>query len=194
MRRCSYSLLWLVALLCIVAALCLPRPTAGASASSADPPVLSLSYYEVLEVPTDVTASALKKAYRSAALKWHPDRYVERPAELDEANARFVLIAEANDVLSDELKRRDYDLLLEHGEIKYDARKVAEIRNEQNMAWAGKAGFSFSRRRGADGEELDDTWMVATQSMSGACTCISLHGIFSVSVACCSAFHRSCSC
>jgi len=55
---------------------------------------LQISYYDLLEVPSDVEAAQLKKAYRVAALKWHPDRYADRADEQAEANARFVLIAE----------------------------------------------------------------------------------------------------
>ena len=62
-------------------------------------------YYEVLGVPRDADAEAIKKAYRKAALQWHPDRNPGKP----EAAERFNEVAEAYQVLSDQEKRPAYD-------------------------------------------------------------------------------------
>ncbi len=62
-------------------------------------------YYEVLGVPKDVDARALKTAYRKLAMKFHPDRNPGDP----EAEERFKEAAEAYEVLSDERKRMMYD-------------------------------------------------------------------------------------
>jgi molecular chaperone DnaJ len=61
-------------------------------------------YYEVLGVPRDADAAAIKDAFRRLALKYHPDRN----KSLD-AGERFKEIAEAYAVLSDPKKRADYD-------------------------------------------------------------------------------------
>lgn len=61
-------------------------------------------YYEVLGVPRDADAKAIKDAFRSLALKYHPDRNKSPDAE-----ARFKEIAEAYAVLSDPKKRSEYD-------------------------------------------------------------------------------------
>ncbi len=61
-------------------------------------------YYEVLGVPRDADEKAIKSAFRSLALKYHPDRNKEAGAE-----ERFKQIAEAYAVLSDPKKRKDYD-------------------------------------------------------------------------------------
>lgn len=61
-------------------------------------------YYEVLGVPRDVDAKAIKAAFRALALKYHPDRNKEPGAE-----ERFKEIAEAYAILSDPKKRADYD-------------------------------------------------------------------------------------
>jgi DnaJ-class molecular chaperone len=60
--------------------------------------------------------------------------------------SKFNPISSAYDVLSDAVKRKEYDLLLEHGHFKYDPRVYAEIMNEKNQAWGRRAGFSFGRR------------------------------------------------
>jgi len=62
-------------------------------------------YYEVLSVEKGADASALKKAFRKLAMKYHPDR---NPDDA-EAEAKFKEVAEAYEVLSDEQKRQVYD-------------------------------------------------------------------------------------
>lgn len=62
-------------------------------------------YYEVLGVARTAGADEIKKAYRQAALKYHPDRNREDPS----AEAKFKEAAEAYEVLSDQDKRGRYD-------------------------------------------------------------------------------------
>jgi molecular chaperone DnaJ len=62
-------------------------------------------YYEVLGVAKDASADDIRKAYRQAALKNHPDR---NPGDKD-AEARFKEATEAYQVLSDDDKKARYD-------------------------------------------------------------------------------------
>ena len=62
-------------------------------------------YYEVLGVQKGATAEEIKKAYRKAAMKYHPDR---NPGD-KEAEAKFKEVGEAYEVLSDDGKRQRYD-------------------------------------------------------------------------------------
>lgn len=62
-------------------------------------------YYEVLGVGKDADDSALKKAYRQVAKKYHPDM---NPGDA-EAEKKFKEASEAYAVLSDAEKRRQYD-------------------------------------------------------------------------------------
>src|SRR3954447_7861493 len=62
-------------------------------------------YYEVLGVAKDVGAEELKKAYRTLAMKYHPDRNHGD----EEAAVRFKEAAEAYEVLSNADKRQRYD-------------------------------------------------------------------------------------
>ena len=62
-------------------------------------------YYEVLGVPKNANADEIKKAYRKAAIKYHPDK---NPGD-KEAEEKFKEAAEAYDVLSNEDKRARYD-------------------------------------------------------------------------------------
>ncbi|MFR9650535.1 MAG: molecular chaperone DnaJ [Rikenellaceae bacterium] len=62
-------------------------------------------YYEVLGVPKSANADEIKKAYRKAAIKNHPDK---NPGDKG-AEDRFKEAAEAYDILSDDQKRARYD-------------------------------------------------------------------------------------
>lgn len=64
-------------------------------------------YYNILKVSRSATEDDLKKSYKRLAMKWHPDK---NPATNQEAEAKFKLISEAYDVLSDPHKRQIYDL------------------------------------------------------------------------------------
>lgn len=67
-------------------------------------------YYEVLGVSKNATADELKKAYRTLAIKYHPDRHTNDPEDQKkEAEEKFKEAAEAYDVLSDPEKRQRYD-------------------------------------------------------------------------------------
>ncbi|GAA3373537.1 molecular chaperone DnaJ [Streptomyces sannanensis] len=62
-------------------------------------------FYKVLGVPKDATEAEIKKAYRKLAREFHPDANKGDA----EAEARFKEISEANDILGDPKKRKEYD-------------------------------------------------------------------------------------
>lgn len=65
----------------------------------------SKNYYELLGVNKDSTQEEIKKKYRSAALKYHPDK---NPGN-KKAEETFKKISEAYEVLSDPQKKNQYD-------------------------------------------------------------------------------------
>ena len=67
-------------------------------------------YYEILGVPRNASKEDVKKAFRSLALKYHPDRNKSPDAE-----EKVKEISEAYAVLSDDEKRRIYDNYGEEG-------------------------------------------------------------------------------
>src|SRR5579862_9553068 len=64
-------------------------------------------YYSTLGVKKTASADDVRKAFRKLARKYHPD---VNPND-KKAEERFKEISEANDVLSDEKKRKIYDQL-----------------------------------------------------------------------------------
>ncbi|MDW3223864.1 MAG: DnaJ C-terminal domain-containing protein [Paracoccaceae bacterium] len=63
-------------------------------------------YYRILDVTQDADASTIKKAFRKAARKYHPDVNTDAGAE-----AKFKDVTEAYEVLNDPERRAAYDQL-----------------------------------------------------------------------------------
>ena len=63
------------------------------------------NYYEMLGVNKNASSSEIKKAYRTLAIKYHPDRNLGNKA----AEEKFKDINEAYEVLSDQTRRVQYD-------------------------------------------------------------------------------------
>ncbi|MGL5052955.1 MAG: DnaJ domain-containing protein, partial [Cetobacterium sp.] len=67
-------------------------------------------FYDILEVAKGASDVEIKKAYRKAAMKYHPDKFSgASDSEKTVAEDRFKEINEAYQVLSDENKRAQYD-------------------------------------------------------------------------------------
>jgi molecular chaperone DnaJ len=71
------------------------------------PPTTNKDYYATLGVKKTATPEEIRKAFRKAARKYHPD---VNPND-KRAEEKFKEISEANEVLSDEKKRKIYDQL-----------------------------------------------------------------------------------
>jgi DnaJ-class molecular chaperone len=62
-------------------------------------------YYQILGVEEDSGEEEIRKKYRQLAMQYHPDRNPDDP----ESESRFKEIAEAYGVLTDPVKKREYD-------------------------------------------------------------------------------------
>ncbi|CRZ16592.1 molecular chaperone DnaJ [Mycolicibacterium neworleansense] len=103
-------------------------------------------FYKELGVSSDASADEIKKAYRKLASELHPDRNPDAGAA-----ERFKAVSEANSVLSDPAKRKEYD----------ETRRL--------FAGGGRRfnpGGNFSGGFGSDGAEfnLGDLFDAAGQS------------------------------
>jgi molecular chaperone DnaJ len=107
--------------------------------------------YAVLGIPKTATAEEIKKAYRDAAFKYHPDR---NPGDKG-AEEKFKAITAAYAVLGDEAQRRDYD---RYGSADDFARASSSGRQE-----TGGTGDPFwdwfnDMQRQGGGERRTYTW------------------------------------
>ncbi len=64
------------------------------------------NFYEILWITQSASEDEIKKAYRKLAMKYHPDRNKGNK----EAESKFKEINEAYETLSDEQKRKNYDM------------------------------------------------------------------------------------
>ncbi|RHY04910.1 hypothetical protein DYB36_007015 [Aphanomyces astaci] len=101
-----------------------------------------MNHYERLHIAPDASAKDVRSAYKTHALKWHPDRW-PTAAGRDKATVRFKLLAEAHEVLSDPEARAAYD-------------KRLKQQQQEGSSW----GDEFWQRGTVRGTSLDDALRV----------------------------------
>jgi molecular chaperone DnaJ len=107
-------------------------------------------YYAILGVKKTATPEEIRKAFRKAARKYHPD---VNPGD-KKAEEKFKEISEANDILSDEKKRKIYDQLgfysdqIDPAQAEAYARQQAAGRQHPPVDFEG---FDFSGFSGGGG-------------------------------------------
>ncbi|MCB9668218.1 MAG: DnaJ domain-containing protein [Alphaproteobacteria bacterium] len=107
---------------------------------------MTRDFYNVLGIPRNATQDDVKKAYRSLARRWHPDKNPGDEAAAD----RFKDITEAYRTLSDPDKRRRYDRL---GPLyREDGRPPRP--EDVNEVVTSFFGGMFRRRSNERGEDL----------------------------------------
>src|SRR5918993_5316661 len=95
-------------------------------------------YYATLGVPKTASEKEIKQAYRKLARKYHPD---VNPGD-KAMEARFKELTEANEVLSDPVKRKKYD------ELRANWRMYEQA---QRTGAAGPGGSPFGGQWGRPG-------------------------------------------
>lgn len=111
-------------------------------------------YYEVLGVAREASPDEIKRAFRQAALKHHPDRNQNDP----DAEAKFKEASEAYEVLADAEKRQRYDRfghagLSGAGMHDFSHMGVQDIFSMFDDIFGGGM-FGGARRRGGGGVDL----------------------------------------
>lgn len=125
-------------------------------------------YYEVLGVGRESSADDIKRAYRQAAMKYHPDRNREPGAEQN-----FKQAAEAYEVLSDPEKRSRYDRFGHEGLNGVPMHDFAHMRAddifsvfEELLGGAFGGGRGRGRSRGAAGVDIQTALELELQDVA----------------------------
>jgi len=104
---------------------------------------LKRDYYKILGVPRNARKKEITKAYRKLAMEWHPDQH-QGEEDKKIAEAKFMDIASAKEVLTDEKMRRQFD----DGEDPLDAEQERERQQGGFNPFGGGGGQRFHFRHG----------------------------------------------
>lgn len=99
-----------------------------------------LDYYKVLGIDKTASQDAIKKAYRKLARKFHPDLNPDN----EEAKRKFQEINEANEVLNDPEKRKQFDQYGENWKHGEEYQKAQQQYSRKSGSSAGGNPFEGS--------------------------------------------------
>lgn len=119
-----------------------------------------IDYYKVLGVSKEATQEDIKKAYRKKARKLHPDL---NPND-KKAQRKFQELNEANEVLSDPVKRKKYD---QYGEHWQHAEQYEEAQRQQQSQQARGSFGDGHQQYAYSGSFDDDTFSDFFEQMFG---------------------------
>lgn len=111
------------------------------------------NYYEILEVSTKASPEIIKKAYITLVKKYHPD--LQDDSKKEEYENKLKKINEAYEVLSDETKRKKYDLELEN--LRHIQSEQSNLRNTSNYSPDAKKSNNINSDANEQYSNLNNT-------------------------------------
>lgn len=118
------------------------------------------SHYHLLGVKITATAEEIKRAYRRASVRWHPDKHANDPTNRTRATAHFKRINEAKQVLCQAGERVLYDMQLRRARHRrklwstshsYDD-SDSDSESEQEWPWRTSEEMAALKRKEAEAE------------------------------------------
>ncbi len=114
-----------------------------------------INYYEILHVSQDAPIEIIRLAYKGLAQKYHPDRYQGK-----DANEKMQLINEALEVLTNENKRKEFDLKLnafnQRKQKERDFQEYQKRKRYEDFQQQEKNSRNFSKNDDKDQKEAKD--------------------------------------
>lgn len=91
------------------------------------------NYYDILQVNKNASQEIIEKAYKVLVKKYHPD--LQEDGLKQEYEEKLKLINEAYEVLSDEAKRKQYDIELSQKENNSNQQNAYNQQNYTNTQY-----------------------------------------------------------
>jgi curved DNA-binding protein CbpA len=122
-----------------------------------DDPLEALDYYSLLQVADTASSDEVRQAFHRFAAKYHPDRFAGAGAaqeKVERAAQIYRRGAEAYKVLTDPVRRRQYDAGLAQGKLRFDASASPETPDVRPEQWPIKVKNPLARPFAIKAEQL----------------------------------------
>lgn len=90
---------------------------------------MNKNYYEILQINQNASSEIIEKAYKTLAKKYHPD--LQEESKKSESEEILKEINEAYEVLSDPIKKKNYDMTLANSSISEE--NLNQLYNENQV-------------------------------------------------------------
>jgi curved DNA-binding protein CbpA len=127
---------------------------------STEDPLQALDYYTLLQVPNTASSDEVRRAFHRFAAKYHPDRFAGAGADtvkVERASEIYRRGAEAYKVLTDSLRRKQYDAGLAEGRLRFDATAPTVAETPEVGQWPIKVKSPLARPFAIKAEQLYKT-------------------------------------
>ncbi|MBK7888517.1 MAG: DnaJ domain-containing protein [Bacteroidetes bacterium] len=114
------------------------------------------NYYEILQIKNFATNEEIKKSFRMLAIKYHPDKNKGRK----DFEEKFKEIANAYEVLTDSIKKGDFDLRLSRQNLN---KKATEPTTRTNYSEPNRPTYTEGKKveKKEEGFKNSIFWIVA---------------------------------
>ena len=118
------------------------------------------NYYEILEVDKNASQEVIEKAYRALAKKYHPD--LQQGVKQQEYAEKMKIINQAYDVLSDSMKRQEYNQKIENETISKEQHERIMQENYELKQQINRMGYQqqYQQTQQQRVQQVDDNTII----------------------------------